>query len=117
MKCYSCDHESRCTLFFNLEEGRVEKEVCVLHFILSATFHMVHKIWADLDEEQAMYRANLITSEAFAIASKEAILAAGIDPAVLETAKGWTKDPSLIIGSPTNPFTDVDKIVPCNKDN
>ena len=115
-KCYKCDRESRCTLFFDLDEGRVEKDVCSVHFILSATFHHVHKIWPDLDEEQAQYRTNLITAEAFAAASKEAMIEAGIDPTLLETAKGWTKDPQAIIGSPSNPFTDVDKVVPCKKE-
>ena len=105
-KCADCDRESRCTLFWDTDDGKIEKEVCVMHFILSATFHHVHKIWPDLTEDEAQYRANLMTSEAFAVASKEAMIGAGIDPTLLETAKGWTKDAEEILGSEKNPFPD-----------
>ena len=118
MKCDKCDRESRATLFFDNDENdeKIVVEVCSIHFMLRATFMQVHKIWPDLDEEQAQYRANLITAEGFANAAEECMIEAGIDPAVLKAAKGWTTDPKEIIGSPTNPFTDVDKIVPCKKE-
>ena len=118
MKCDKCDRESRATLFFNndKDDEKIVVQVCSIHFMLRATFMQVHKIWPDLDEEQAQYRANIITAEGFAAASKQCMLEAGIDPEILETAKGWVTDPKDILGSPTNPFTDVDKIVPCKKD-
>lgn len=104
-KCNDCDRESRCSLFWNIDDERIEKEVCVIHLILSAVFHHVHKIWPDLTEEEAQYRANLITAEGFAISSKEAMIAVGIDPSLLEMAKGWVTDAEKIPGSVTNPFT------------
>lgn len=105
-KCDNCDRESRCSLFWDTDDGRIEKEVCVVHLILSAVFQHVHKIWPDLTPDEAQYRANLITSEGFAVASKEAMIEAGIDPSLLEMAKNWVTDAEKIPGSKTNPFTE-----------